>query len=334
MLKCKLEFNHQIPGPAGSCGFDFWHSTPALEWINSYLSARPMQIQVTEENKKKATLFCLLRQLPCGLFLASAYPYGYIEGDVELFWQAVNQISQELRKHRVIRLEIALTGKYIKQLENYQQHSRIMVPPWLEAIRHVLNIKPAIQDPLWLEQTFGSKIRWAMRKAERSGGTVRQAQPAESTVIQRIYRKVMEAKGAPVNYGQERFQGIIEDLSPLGHGKIHVGYIDGEPAGFTATVQGQDSYHLVQVAVLPEKQSSRLSELLIGTTIKEAVNEKIKYFDFMASNKNDKGLIAFKAKWKSTPEKIYHAIIPSLPLIHYTIDLGRWLNKQKWKLKR
>ncbi len=331
MLQCSLNFHPNLSSPPGSCGLDFWQSTPALEWMKKYLHAEPVQIQVSEGGKH-ASLLCMLRRLPCGLFLASAYPYGFIAGDTDLFWKAKKQIVQTLFKRRIVRLEIAFSGEFIKQLNNIPHHSGILFPPKLEALRHVLDLAPAATNPDWLEKNFGSKIRWAMRKAERSGATVRPAHSNESGTIQQIYRQTMRAKGAPVNYGEERFKGIINDLSPLGLGEIYIGHINGEPAGFAAIVKGHQSWHLVQVAVPPENQSYRLSELLIGTAIREAASKKITYFDFMASQKSDKGLIAFKAKWKGIPEPINHAVIPTFPLLHHAVTIGRYLNRIKGRM--
>ena len=331
MIKCRLRFQFQASGKTGSCGLDFWQSPPAIDWINQYLVSQSAYIEVTD-NCNKASLLCFIRPLPGGFFLASAYPYGCIDGDINLFWKAENHIAYALRKHRILRLEISFTGEFINQIATIPNSSKIIIPSKLEAVRHVLDLRPAISDPQWADKPFDSKIRWAMRKAVRSGATVEIAKSTDSAIIQNLYEETMRAKGAPVNYGEERFKGIITDLLPRGMGNIFIGYINQVPAGFAAIVQGQKSCHLIQIAVTPENQSARISELLIGTVINNAISKNITYFDFMASPKTDKGLIAFKAKWKGKSETIYHAILPVFPFFHKIIDLGRAIHKMKGRL--
>lgn len=328
-VQCQLSTDfpfHELPSPS-SCGLDFWQLPAALRWQASFLNAQPAVIQVTAESTS-AFLCCLLRRLPFGFMLASAYPYGMICGDVDLFWRSGYEIAVALRRSRVVRLEIPFTGEYAHQLAKLGadgKHFRRLGR--LDAIRHVLDMESAKRDPDWLMSMFEPNTRWAIRKATRSGCTVRQASVSDLDVVQSLYALTMSAKGAPVNYGRERFQGMLESLSRNGHAKIYLGQFEGQPAGIAAVVDGMISRHFVQLAVIPKTQSSRLSELLVATVIRGALVDGKRYFDFMASPISDAGLIAFKAKWGATVEPIRYAIISGIPGLHRFVDLARWVNR-------
>src|SRR5690348_920142 len=98
------------PPPASSLGLDLWQSTLALAWMGAYLHARPWLLRL-RDGDEEASVVLLLRQLKAGLTLASAYPYGWIDGDSRLFWRSRNAIRTALRRRGVVRLEIALSGE-------------------------------------------------------------------------------------------------------------------------------------------------------------------------------------------------------------------------------
>src|SRR5579863_9437033 len=89
--------------PAGSCGLDFWQSAPAILWLGRFLHAEPALITI-QDGARRAGLCCLLRRLPFGAVLASAYPYAAVTGDEGLFWQNGAAVAAALRAKRVLRL--------------------------------------------------------------------------------------------------------------------------------------------------------------------------------------------------------------------------------------
>ncbi|HEY3644244.1 MAG TPA: GNAT family N-acetyltransferase [Gammaproteobacteria bacterium] len=308
---------------SGSCGLDLWQSPTALRWLGDYLHAQPALIQV-RDGARQASLCCLLRRLPLGKALASAYPYAAIVGDAGLFWENGTAVAAALRAQGVVRLEMPFSGEYAHQADaiggRFQRRAR------LDAIRHVLDLAPAGRDPAWLAGQLAPNTRWAVRKAERMGGRIRPAVPADLDALQAIYAAAMRFKGAPVNYGPERFRGMLEQLSAAHAARIYLGEIAGRPAGLAAVLDAGMSRHLLQLAVLPEAQSSRLSDLLVNTAILDCIAHGQRYFDFMASSPQDTGLVAFKAKWAGRAEPIRYAALTSDPLFDLAIDLGRWWN--------
>lgn len=315
------------PAPqASSLGLDLWQSPAALEWMGAYLHARPWLLRI-HDGGEDARLVLLLRQLKAGLTLASAYPYGWIDGDWGLFWRARSAIRRALRQRGVVRLEIALSGEGL-QLAAAAADS---IRPSLDAVRHVLDLDAL--DVATTEKAFDPNIRWAARKALRNGVTMRAATMADVDVVQALYATTMQAKRAPVNYGRERWQGLLSELAPHGSGHIYLAHIGEQPIGMAAVADGASSRHLLQLAVTPEYQSTRTGELLVMTAIHDALESGKRYFDFMASRADDAGLIAFKAKWGTRAEPIRHVVLPVMPLVAPMIDAARWLNRKGVRLR-
>lgn len=307
--------------PASSLGLDLWQSPAALEWMGAYLHARPYLLRV-HDGDEEARAVLLLRQLKAGLTLASAYPYGWIDGDYGLFWRARCAIRRALRRRGVVRLEIALSGEGLQLAAGAADSIR----PSLDAVRHVLDLDAL--DAATMDKAFDPNIRWATRKAARNGVSVRAASLIDVDAVQALYATTMQSKHAPVNYGRARWQGLLSQLAPHGGGHIYLAHIAEQPVGMAAVADGAVSRHLLQLAVPPEHQSTRTSELLVMTAIRDALESGKRYFDFMASRADDAGLIAFKAKWGTRAEPIRHVVLPVMPLVAPMIDAARWLNRK------
>lgn len=328
IVTCEAWQAGTVPVPtASSLGLDVWQSSAALDWMSAYLHARPYLLRICDD-ASEARVLLLLRRLSVGLTLASAYPYGWIDGDTSLFWRASGAIGPVLRRHGVVRLEIAMSGEGLDQLSATAADS---VCPSLDAVRHVLCLGG--MDPSTMDQAFDPNIRWAVRKAVRNGVTVRAATIADVDVVQEIYARTMQAKGAPVNYGPERWQGLLSKLEPRGNGHIYLAYIGEQPVGMAAVASGSLSRHLLQLAVPSEHQSTRTGELLVMTAIRDALEFGNQYFDFMASYADDAGLIAFKAKWGTRAEPIRHVVLTAMPLLAPMIDAARWINRTGARLR-
>jgi len=312
--------------PASSLGLDLWQSPAALEWMSAYLHARPWLLRI-REGDEEARIVLLLRQLKAGLTLASAYPYGWIDGDCGLFWRARGAIRRVLRQHGVARLEIALSGEGLQSAAAVADSIR----PSLDAIRHVLDLDAL--DAAAMEKAFDPNIRWAARKAVRNGVAVRAATMADVDAVQALYATTMQAKHAPVNYGRERWRDLLSQLAPHGAGHIYLAHIGEQPVGMAAVADAALSRHLLQLAVPPEHQSTRTGELLVMTAIHDALGSGKRHFDFMASRADDAGLIAFKAKWGTRAEPIRHVVLPVMPLVAPMIDAVRWLNRKGVRLR-
>lgn len=289
--------------------------------MSTYLHASPWLLRI-RDGDEEARVVLLLRQLTAGLKLASAYPYGWIDGDSGLFWRSRDAVRRALHRRGVVRLEIALSGEGLQLAEGSEDSIRSS----LDAVRHVLDL--GALDATEMEKAFDPNIRWAARKALRNGVIVQAAAMEDVDAVQALYATTMLAKRAPVNYGHKRWKGLLSRLAPHGDGYIYLARIGQQPVGMAAVADAAMSRHLLQLAVPPEYQSTRTSELLVMTAICDALKSGKRHFDFMASRADDAGLIAFKAKWDTHAEPIRHVVLPVMPLVAPMIDAARWFNRR------
>lgn len=327
IVTCEAWQTGLVPAPPpSSLGLDLWQSPAALKWMCGYLHARPWLLRV-RDGGDEARIVLLLRQLKAGLTLASAYPYGWVDGDNGLFWRSRGAIRRALLRRGVVRLEIALSGEGLQLAAGAADSIR----PSLDAVRHVSDLDAL--DAATMEKAFDPNIRWAARKAVRNGVVVRAATMADVDTVQTLYATTMQAKHAPVNYGRERWQGLLSQFAPHGRGHIYLAHIDQQPVGMAAVADGALSRHLLQLAVPPQHHSTRSGELLVMTAIRDALDRGKRHFDFMASRADDAGLIAFKAKWGARAEPIRHVVLPVVPFAAQMIDVARWLNRKGARLR-
>src|SRR5579885_2219253 len=255
---------------AGSCGLDFWLSADGCRWLEAVLHARAFTLRVSD-GARSAELLLLRRRLLPGIDLASGHPYSAICGDAPLFWERIGEVRRACRAAGISRIELPFSGE--ETAASLVPSARAFVPaPGREvapAVRHVIALH-AFPSTQALEAAYPANLRWALRKAAKSGAAVRGVGAESATQAQQLYAQTMRAKGAPVNYGVERFELIAGPLAAAGAGALYVGTVNGEPAGMAAAIDSAQARHLVQLAVPERFQSSRLGDLLAATAINAA----------------------------------------------------------------
>jgi hypothetical protein len=316
-----------VDPPPSSCGLDIWQSELGQQWVRTFFGTRWIWLTITEGSEQAALTF-IARKLAPGLFLGSAYPYGTVHGSASCFARNLVGIKRALLRQGIVRLEIPFTGEYASQHASLPRNeaNRAAAEP-LGAERQVLNLDGNVSMDDF-QQRFDPNVRWAVRKAVREQCRVSTAGVTELRLAQSLYEETMRAKGAPVNYSAKRFSGIIDTLSRHGRGTVYLGFVGDVPAGMAAVVDGAISRHLIQLAVPPQWHASRLGELLTMTAISEGRAAGKRYFDFMASSTEDRGLIAFKRKWGGTSEPIDYLVLESLPMLGRAIAAGRLVNRK------
>lgn len=311
---------NKLPSRANSCGLDFWHSQEGVLWAARFLQAQPVEVFLSYGDHQ--TLFpMLLRRLPGGLRLASVFPYG---ADAVLIAEPdlLKPLLHALRRYRVVMLEYP----YVDECAHI--HFQPVAEAAPRMIRHVLDYQSALAGHDTLQQAFNSRIRWAIRKAGREGCTIRIAGPGDLGTVQSLYERTMREKGAPVNYGPERFEPLLGEFYTHGRGEIYAAECHGTGIGMAAVIHATQVTHLLQLAVPKAYQGTRAGDLLVSHAIEASIGRGGRYFDFMATPAGDEGLLAYKAKWGAHPQAIRELIVHAMPCLWRGVDAGRWLNRR------
>jgi hypothetical protein len=270
-----------------------------------------------------------------GLILASGYPYSTILGDVALFWEQFARIRRVLRRQGVSRMELALSPAEARRCLTPGADRWIAVRylDSLQATRQIMDLG-AFSSLDQLQSRYPAKLRWAIRKANKSGARVEPAGPECIASLQRLYEDTMHEKGAPAYYGVHRLRILASDLAPADRGAIFAGVVNGEPAGMAAVIDSEITRHLIQVAVPKAYRNYRLSDLLVSNAIQDAFQRGKRYFDFMSTARDDAGLVQFKEKWGAASEDTVHAVVALKPFASRLIDSLRRASRVLASLRR
>jgi hypothetical protein len=195
-----------------------------------------------------------------------------------------------------------------------------VVPELVRAAWRVSYVKQLPADPDDLR--FGNsrnhaRIGWAVRKAQREGLRVRDAEDEQDLrAWYRLYLDVNRRRGLP-SRPYRFFQAAWERLQPLGflrlllvHRREPVG--DRLLAGSMLLMLGQTTFYAFN-GVVPEALPLRANDLLQWHAMREAAAAGYRRYDFGEVSEGNDGLADFKAKWDTEAVQLvrYHA--PALP---------------------
>ena len=317
----------------GDCGLAFWVSRAGQRYGEVALAAQSFVVRVSRGGDA-ATLAYLKRPVAPGIVLASAYPYGAVIGDRELFWDKLESVRAALKKSGVGRLEIALAGRHLEQmrgpgLSRRLDEGRVGL---VRETRHVLDLSDLVRKDDVLDG-YPSKLRWAVRKASKCGVSVRKGGGGDVALAQGLYERTMKEKGAPTYYDDARLSYIAGPLAEQGWGALFVAEQQGIAVGMAAAVDSGTTRHVVQIAVPRVYRGGRVSELLVHEMIKDALGSNVQTLDFMATTPGDEGVSAFKQKWGAQESPVCYLVIDTKPVVSRIIALGRKISRLRARSK-
>lgn len=162
----------------------------------------------------------------------------------------------------------------------------------------ILDLEHSVDDQ-W--QAFNAKLRNQIRKAERSGLSVRSAPPEELPRFYEVFARCMRDLGTPV-YGRRFFAEILRAFPASSR-------IFLVESGTTAVAAGISLAHRDTVEVpwagsLREYRSHCPNNLLYWTIISQSIGEGFRHFDFGRSTPGG-GPYRFKEQWGARPVPLY-----------------------------
>jgi len=138
----------------------------------------------------------------------------------------------------------------------------------------------------------------------------------------------MKEKGAPAYYTQDRFQYIVDQLTPNQSGFIYLARIDAQPAGMAAVVYAEQTAYLLQVATPKRYGQHRIGDYLVALAQYKAAKAGKQFFDFLATPEFEPGVKEYKAKWGGNTENVEMVTITVKEYRSKMIDLLRVLSRK------
>lgn len=247
----------------------------------------------------------------------SNIPYGGFVGDLQLIHPSLVFFENCIRKDGIHIVRIARNfNNELPDLDGYKQEM---------AFTHLLDLRGMNEEQLW--KGYKKRVRRDIRKAEKSGVTIHDiAHPGEMDALFGLYLETMRRNEAYNVWTKRMFHSIYRDLVPQGKAAILVAkFNDKIIAGIILFFSPEAVYYFFAASA---KKSLFLcpNDLLVHHGICLTIRKGIRYFDLMASQKEDVPLMNFKEKWGAQKCQFYFyekSLTPVRP----------WLWKRAWGLR-
>jgi len=161
---------------------------------------------------------------------------------------------------------------------------------------HILEIKDRSYDEIW--KNFRKTIHRNVRKAIRNGITVEKVRKTTGTdEFFSLHLDAMRRNMAVPKYGKNFVKAVFDYVAGSGKGYLLLARKDGEAVAGILIVNSEHMSHYLMGGSRTDALKYRPNDLLIAEAIRKAVDNNLKYFDFLPSAPEDISLAHFKSKW-------------------------------------
>ena len=165
-------------------------------------------------------------------------------------------------------------------------------------VRMVLQL-PASSELLW--NSFKSKLRSQIRKAEKNGLTFRWGNVADLESFYHVFSRNMHMLGSPV-HSRHWLQQVVERFGR--HAKMGMIFKGTRPIGCGMILSTRHTVSIPWASTLREFNRLSPNMLLYWKFLEFAADHEKKVFDFGRSTLNE-GTYRFKSQWGAKPHPLY-----------------------------
>ncbi len=294
----------------GSLAFDHPELHDFLEKNSASIFSRTEWSKVLEEGfDSKVVSYCLRKDgkivlaLPGIIFdfkvmkmFYSNIPYGGFWGESEYIPEFLDILEGRLKREHIHFIRVGKNFQaQFPELEGYQKE---------EAYTHLLDIGQMTEELLWTN--YKKRVRRDVRKAEKSGISIHEAiDPKEIDVLFDLYLETMRRNEAYNTWTRKALHSIYHHLVQKGQANILLASLKDEIiAGIILIFSPETTYYFF--AASSQKYLSLCpNDLLVHHGICLTIREGRRFFDLMASQKEDVALMNFKEKWGAQKYPFY-----------------------------
>jgi len=226
----------------------------------------------------------------------SNIPYGGFLGECEYLSEFLQFFEERLKKEHVHFIRIGKNFQIqFPELEGYGKET---------AYTHLLDLDDITEEILW--NNYKKRVRRDVRKAEKSGvGLYEVTDSKEIDILFGLYLETMKRNEAYNTWSRRALHSIYHHLVKKGEAKILLAKLRGEIiAGIILLFSPETTYYFF--AASSQKYLSLCpNDLLVHQGICLAIREGRRFFDLMASQKEDVALMNFKEKWGAQKYPFY-----------------------------
>ncbi len=252
------------------------------------LGGQPLYFCLREGEKIVAGLPGILLNFRIFKILYASIPYGHLIGEKSYYPVFLELLEKEFRKRGIDQVRLAESPFS----ESYPPESFSPIPVKCT----LLDLRGFDREKVW--QGYKKNIRRDVRKAQKSGITIRIGDSGENAhIFYKLYLASMERNKAMAKYPLRWFEAIYEVITKKGLGAFLIAEFGGTPIAGVVLIYSLSSTHYLHNGSRYEFLKYCPNELLVQSSIENAVEKKISFFDFMGSAPGDLPLLRFKEKW-------------------------------------
>ena len=254
------------------------------------LGGQPLYFCLREEGEIVAGLPGILLNFRIFRILYASIPYGNLIGEQEYFSPFTEILESEFRKRKIDQVRISESPFSKSQLPGDFKS--------IPAKCTLLDLRGLNKEKIW--EGYKKNIRRDVRKAQRSGITIRRGDSRkDANIFYELYLASMERNRAMAKYPLRWFETLYEVLTKKELSAIYIAELNDVAIAGVVLIYSVSSTHYFHNGSQYEFLKFCPNELLVHSSIENAVEKKITFFDFMGSDPNDLSLVRFKEKWGS-----------------------------------
>jgi hypothetical protein len=226
----------------------------------------------------------------------SNIPYGGFVGGMEHLSTFLPLLEKSLKEDHIHSIRIAKDSKtQFPEPEGYPKEM---------AFTHLLDLDEMTEESLW--ESYKKRIRRDVRKAEKSGITVHEAiDLREIDILFDIYLETMKRNEAYNTWTKKALYAIYYHLVQKGEAKILLAKLKDEIIAGMILIFSLETTYYFFAASSQKNLSLCPNDLLVHHGICLTIVAKRRFFDLMASQREDIALMNFKEKWGAQKYPFY-----------------------------
>jgi hypothetical protein len=284
------------------------------EVLKKGLGGQPLYFCLKEGGEIVAGLPGVLLNFKIFKILYASIPYGHFIGERSYYSTFLELLENELRRRGIDQVRL-IESPFS---ESYPPESFKPLP----AKCTLLDLRGNDKERIW--EDYKKNIRRDVRKAQRSGVTIRSRDSMEGiNIFYKLYLTSMERNRAMAKYPLHWFETLYEIVTKKGLGVVLIAELNGVAIAGVILIYSASSTHYFHNGSQYEYLKFCPNELLVHSSIENAVEKRISFFDFMGSDPNDLSLLRFKEKWGGQSVDIQTYVKDYHPLRGRIWELGK-----------
>ena len=297
------------------------------EVLRKGLGGHPLYFCLKEKDDIVAGLPGVLFNFKLFKIFYASIPFGNLVGERGYFPALMELAEKEFERRGVDQVRISDSP-----------FSEPYFPPSyrsLPAKVSLLDLRGTDKEGIW--NNHKKYIRRDVRKAEKSGVTIRPGSSAEDVrLFYDLYVASMKRNRAAAKYPLQWFRVLCEGGPGESLGTIRFAVLDQTTIAGLVLIHSASTTHYLHNGSRGEFLKYCPNELLVHSSIEEALDRRSSFFDFMGSDPSDASLLKFKEKWGSHSRDSYTYIKDFHPLRSKIWELGKSMGNSQvgsWLMK-